>query len=223
MGIKHGILLTLLLCVSVFATAQKSKSKTKTPKRLYRPDWSIKFNPLAAVAYTPGIEFGVERGLNEESSLHFGASYLNDFSIYENQNFQGYKLISEYRQFNLLSKKTNNRYTSFQLHFKQAYAKGNTYVDRANGNYQQRYSLKARNTVFDFLIASGFVVPMGDKLSADFSLVYGAKVLALKLNGIPDDASIFFRGDNFFDFTIRNEGREWYPVLRLQAKLNFEL
>ncbi len=221
MEIKRGILLTLLICASIIATAQKSK--TKTPKRLYRPDWSIKFNPLAVMAYTPGIEFGLERSLNEQSTLHFGASYLNDFSIYEGQNFQGYKLITEYRHFNLLGSKTNNRYTSFQLQFKQAYSKGTTYVDRANGNYQQIFPLKARNTAFDFLIANGFVVPMGDKLSADLSLVYGTKVLFLALNGIPDDATVFLRDELFFDFTIRNEGREWYPVLRLQAKLNFEL
>lgn len=216
---KKLCFITLLLCIGTCLVGQVSDSSEVS--RLYRPEWSIKLNPLAILAYTPGIELGVERSINKQATLHLGGSYLNDFNIYGDQDFQGYKAILEYRHFNLLSKhKRNNAYTAFQFHLKQAFAEGSTLVDRAAGNYQQVYPVKATNTSLDFLIATGWVVPIDELVTLDFSLLYGAKRLSLSLNDLPEDAS-FRVLNNFLGFTLNEEGSKWFPVFRLQIKLNF--
>ncbi|MEM0991815.1 MAG: DUF3575 domain-containing protein [Bacteroidota bacterium] len=210
---KLALVALLLLCFNTESIGQS---------RLYRPDWSIKYNPLAIIAYTPGIELGVERSLTANTTIHLGASYLSDFGIFRGRNFEGYKLIADYRFYNLFRAIAKNGYTALQFNFKKAYSSGSTYVDRANGSYQQLYDIRANNTSIDFLLASGIVLPMGQRFSLDLSLVYGAKRLSLDVDDLAEDAIFNAFNEDFFDFTLNQVGSQWFAVFRMQAKLNFE-
>lgn len=189
---------------------------------LYHPKLAIKVNPLAFVAYTPGIEVGVEHTISPNSSIHLAGSYLSDFGIFNNRNFEGYKAIGEYRIYNLFNDDTDNGYTSFQFHLKKAFAEGTTYVDRANGSYQELYDFSLVNTSLDFLAANGIVFPVGRVVSFDASILYGAKQLSLSDENLPEDATFRLR-EEFFSFELEEFGSEWFPVFRLQLKLNVVL
>ncbi|MEO0339122.1 MAG: hypothetical protein AAF242_07895, partial [Bacteroidota bacterium] len=134
---------------------------------LYRPNWAVKINPIAIAAYTPGIELGIEHFIDERSSIHIGGSYLNDFGFTESKNFDGYKLIGEYRHYELLKSFPINTYGALQFNYKQAFAQGRTYLDRANGSYQQLTDISVTNTSLDFLLAVGNVIPLNEWFSVD--------------------------------------------------------
>lgn len=191
--------------------------------RIYRPDWGIKFNPLAALAHTPGIELGLEHTLGENATIHLGGSYLNDFGIFPNKHFDGYKWIGEYRRYHLFKRHLSNTFLAFQFNFKKAVARGRTYLDRANGNYQQLTEVRVANTSLDFLVAYGEVRPLTPRFSLDVSVAAGAKRLSVASDDVAPDAAFRLFNDDPFDLTVRSLGSEWYPVLRLQFKLNFEL
>lgn len=191
--------------------------------RAYRPDWSIKFNPLATLAHTPGIELGLEHTIGENATVHLGGSYLSDFGIFPNKNFDGYKLIGEYRRYQPFKNKHPNTFLAFQFNFKRAVARGRTYLDRANGNYQQLTDIKVANTTLDFLAAYGQVLSLTPRFSLDLSAALGTKRLSLASDDVAADAAFRIFNDNPFDFTVRSLGSEWYPVLRLQFRLNIEL
>ncbi|MEN0051731.1 MAG: hypothetical protein AAF806_31995 [Bacteroidota bacterium] len=214
--VKNRFLLTVLLLL-FFSGLIVGQS------RLYRPARSLKLNPLAFITHTPGIELGLEGTISENTSIHLGVSYLSDFGIFQRKDFEGYKLIGEYRIYNLFLSHNKNTYTSAQFHFKKAYVEGSTYVDRANGSYQQLYDVKAVNTSLDFLLANGAVVSLSQWASLDLSLVYGAKILSLDSDGLPNDAVFNLFDESFFNFTLNEIGSQWFPVFRMQAKLNFEL
>lgn len=222
MVIKHTLLSIYIGLFSCFLLMSASVFGQDTP-RLYRPDWSIKLNPVAFIAYTPGIELGIERAISENATLHIAGSYLSDFGIFQGRNFEGYKLIGEYRAYNLFNTAYENGYTSFQFHFKKAFAQGSTYVDQANGSYQEVMEVQAENTSLDFLVANGCVLPISRRFSLDLSIVYGAKILSLAYDDFSDDTMFNFFDDSFFDFTLGGAGSNWFPVFRMQAKVNFEL
>lgn len=192
-------------------------------ERIYRPDWSIKYNPLAIIAYTPGIELALERTIRKNATIHLGGSYLNDFGINPNQDFDGYKLIGEYRFYQPFQKFHENTFLALQFNLKKAFARGRTYLDRANGNYQELTDLRVENTSLDFLLAFGRVKPLRPWLSMDISVVGGVKRLSLASDDIPADAFFTVTQDAWFDFTLDEPGHAWYPVLRLQFKVNFEV
>ncbi|MEM8527001.1 MAG: hypothetical protein AAGG68_20345 [Bacteroidota bacterium] len=189
---------------------------------VYRPKLAIKFNAFALFAYTSGIEIGAESAVSRNSTIHFGGSYLSDFGIFENKDFNGYKLIGEYRIYRLFrSSNDRNTYTSFQLHLKQAFVEGSTFVDRANGSYQQLYDIKVVNTSLDFLLANGIILVVTPKFNIDLSVLYGAKRLSLASDNLPEDAVFNLFDRNIFDFTLNEVGSQWFPVLRFQLKFNF--
>lgn len=191
--------------------------------RTYRPDWAIKFNPLAVLAHTPGIEFGLEHTISENASIHLGGSYLSDFGILPNKNFDGYKLIGEYRWYHVFKRKYPNTFLAFQFNLKRVIAEGQTYLDRANGNYQQLTEVKVVNTSLDFLGAYGQVLPFTPRLSLDVLVAVGAKRLSVASDDVAPDAVFGLFNNNIFDFTVNSLGSEWYPLFRLQFKLNVEL
>lgn len=196
-----------------------SQGQTNEP---YRPQLAIKYNPIALFAHTPGIELGVESAVSRNNTVHFGGSYLNDFGAFESKDFKGYKLFGEYRIYELFRfSKNGNTYTSFQFHLKKAFVEGRTYLDRANGSYQQLYDVKLINTSLDFLVSNGVVLVLTPKFNVDIAMLYGAKKLSLTSDGLPDDAAFNLFNRNFFDFTPERLGSQWYPVLRFQFKLNF--
>lgn len=191
--------------------------------RAYRPNWGLKFNPLATIAYTPGIELGLEHTIRENASLHLGGSYLNDFGIYPTKNFDGYKLMGEYRHYQPFKKRHQNTFLALQFNFKQTFAQGQTYLDRANGNYQQLTEVSVTNTTLEFLGAYGKVFTLTPWLSLDTALALGLKRLNLSSDNVPPDAAFILFDDNIFDFTVNSFGSDWYPLLRLQLKFNIEL
>jgi hypothetical protein len=191
--------------------------------RIYRPDWSIKFNPLATLAYTPGIELGLEHTIRENASIHLGGSYLSDFGIFPNKNFDGYKLIGEYRRYRPAEHQYKNTFLAFRFNFKKTIARGQTYLDRANGNYQQLTEVKVENTTLEFLGAYGRVLPLTPRFSLELSLALGARRLSVASDDVAPDAAFNPFNDNPFDFTVNSLGSEWYPLFRPQFKLNFEL
>lgn len=111
-------------------------------EQLYRPKLSIKYNPLAFIHYTPGIELGVERAIGKDASIHLGGSYLDDFNLTASQNFSGYKVIGEYRFYSPFSAEPNNSFIALTFNFKKVIANGQTYLDRANGSYQELIDIK---------------------------------------------------------------------------------
>ncbi len=192
--------------------------------RDYRPNWGIKFNPLATLAHTPGIELGLEHTIRANATIHLGGSYLSDFGIFTNKNFDGYKLIGEYRQYDPFKREHRNTFLAFQFNFKKAVARGRTYLNRANGNYQQLTEVKVVNTSLDFLAAYGKVIPLTSWLSMELSAAVGAKRLSVTSDDVTADASFaLFDNDNPFDWSVNSLGSEWYPLLRMQLKLNIEL
>lgn len=214
-SIFRFLLLLLLLLVTSVGFGQTD--------RLYRPSWGLKFNPLAFLAHTPGVELGLEHTIKSNHTVHFAASYLNDFGIFANKNFEGYKLIGEYRSYNLFNRTYPNGYTALQFHFKKAYSTGKIFVEVAGGNYEQLQEASAINTSLDFLIANGYVIILNQRLSLDLSVIYGIKRLSLASDSPAGAALIDRFNDNFFSLNLEEEGDQWFPVLRLQMKLNFEL
>lgn len=209
------LVLVLVFCCSQFLIGQTEE--------LYRPKLSVKYNPLAFIHYTPGIELGLERTISKDQSLHLGGSYLNDFGINPNHNFSGYKLIGEYRLYSPFSEAPNNSFVAFTFNYKKVIAKGRTYLDRANGNYQELTDLRVDNTTLDFLASMGKVYPLNKWLSLDLAVVAGAKRLSLSSDDITDDAFLRLSEEFIFDFTPNEPGNYWYPVFRLQVKVNFQL
>ncbi|MEM6379544.1 MAG: hypothetical protein AAF705_15165 [Bacteroidota bacterium] len=188
---------------------------------LYRPKLAIKYNPLAFLAYTPGIELGLERSISKEASIHLGGSYLNDFDNGSIQNFSGYKLIGEYRFYSPFSEEPNNSFAAFTFNFKKVIASGRTYVDRANGNYQELIDLTVDNTTLEFLASVGKVYPLNKWFGLDLAVVAGARRLGISSDDIPDDAFLSLSEDDFLNLIPNEPGNYWYPVFRLQVKLNF--
>lgn len=209
-----GILL-MFLCLHLSVQGQSN--------RIYRPAWGIKINPLAMLAHTPGIELGLEHAINKNATIHLGGSYLSDFGIYPNKNFDGYKWIGEYRRYHPFKRKNQNTFLAFQFYFKKTFVRGQTYLDRANGNYQQLTEVKVMNTTLGFLGAYGKVLPLTSWLSMDLSIAAGARRLSVASDEVPPDAAFGLFNDNIFDFTVNTLGSEWYPSLQLQFKLNVEL
>jgi len=211
---KSWLIIVWALLASSFLFGQSNE--------LYRPNFSVKYNPLAFLAYTSGIELGIERAIRPDASIHLGASYLNDFGIFPDRNFSGYKLISEYRFYSPISKDPNNKFIALRFNFKKVIANGRTYLDRANGNYQELIDLTVDNTTLEFLGVFGKVYPLNTWLSLDLSVVAGAKRLSLSSDDIPDDAFINLTEPLLFNVIPNAPGDYWYPVFRLQAKFNFE-
>jgi hypothetical protein len=191
--------------------------------RTYRPHWGIKLNPLAMLAYTPGTELGLEHTISKNSTIHLGGSYLNDFGIYPNKNFDGYKVIGEYRRYQLFKGAHQNTFFALQFYLKKTFAQGQTYLDRANGNYQQLTEVKVVNTTLGFLVAYGKVLPLTSWLSIDLSAAAGVRRLSVASDDVPPDATFGLFNDSIFDLTVNTLGSEWYPLLQLQFKLNIEL
>lgn len=209
------LIMVLALCFSPFLFGQT--------EQLYRPELSIKYNPLAFIAYTPGIELGLERAIGKDASIHLGGSYLDDFNINASQNFSGYKMISEYRFYSPFTAESNNSFVGLIFSFKKVIARGQTYINQANGNYQELIDLTIDNTTLDFLASYGKVFPINKWLSIDLAVVAGAKRLSILSDDIPDDAFLSISENTLFDFTPNEPGNYWYPIFRLQAKLNFDL
>ena len=216
----YSALCTYLLVVCFLLLGIKSFSQNDP---LYRPNWAIKINPLAIGAYTPGIELGIEHFINERSSIHIGGSYLDDFGFTESKNFNGYKLIGEYRLYNLFKSMSINSYGAFQFNYKRTFAAGRTYLDRANGSYQELTDISVTNTSLDFLFAAGNVIPLNEWLSLDLSLVLGIRRFNLASDDFPPDAIIGLFEEAIFDFRINEIGTQWFPVYRMQVKVNFTL
>ena len=191
--------------------------------RIYRPNWSIKFNPLAPLNHTPGIELGLEHTISENTSIHLGASYLSDFGVFPNKNFDGYRFLGEYRMYRPPEHQHKNTFLAFQFNYKRTKTQGQVYLDRANGNYQQLTEVKVVNTTLEFLGAYGKVFPLSPRFSLDMSLAIGARWLSVASDDIPPDAAFNLFNDNVFDFTVNSLGNVWYPLFRPQFKLNFEL
>jgi hypothetical protein len=212
---KYFSLTVLILCIGPSMFGQSDP--------LYRPSLSIKYNPVAFVAYTPGIELGVERAISQNASLHLGGSYINDFGIAASRNFSGYKLISEYRFYSPFSEAPNNSFIALSFNLKRVNANGKTYLNKANGNYQELTDITVNNTTLDFLAAFGKVYPMNAWLSMDLSVVAGTKRLSIFSDDIPDDAFLNISEAVLFDFTPNEPGHYWFPVFRLQFKLNFAI
>lgn len=213
--VKYWMLLLCLLSINQ-ATWGQSDS-------LYRPEFSIKYNPLAILAYTPGVELGIERMIGKETSLHLGGSYINDFNGASGSDFSGYKILSAFRFYSPFSKEPNNSFIALRFNFKKVIASGQTYLDRANGNYQELIDLTVDNSTLEFLGAIGKVYPINKWLSMDLSVVGGVKRLSLSSKDIPDDAFISITEPVLFVVTPTEPGNYWYPVFRLQVKFNFEL
>ncbi len=212
---KYSLLILLIFCIGTSLLGQTDS--------LYRPGLSIKYHPLAILAYTPGIELGLESTIRTNESLHLGGSYINDFGGPRNRNFSGYKLISEYRFYSPFSDEPNNSFIAIKFNFKKVVASGRTYLDRANGNYQELIDITVDNTTLDFLGAIGKVYPINKWLSMDLSIVGGVKRLRISSGDIPDDAFLRISEEVLFDFTPNEPGDYWLPVFRLQVKFNFEL
>ncbi|HKK76676.1 MAG TPA: hypothetical protein VJ953_16485 [Saprospiraceae bacterium] len=192
--------------------------------RLYRPNWAVKVNPFAIINYTPGIELGLEKMITMDGSLYLGLSYLDDFGIHPNKNFDGYKILGEYRHYRPLKNRHPNTFLSVQSNFKQTFADGRIYQDRANGNYQQLTDVSVTNTTLAFLVAYGRVFTPKTWLSLDFSVAAGAKWLSVTSDNIPADAGIGLLADpGFLDPRVNSLGSEWFPLLRLQFRVNIEL
>lgn len=193
--------------------------------RIYRPNWVIKYNPLALfLNYTPGIELGLEHTVRKNTSLHLGASFLNDFGFSPSKNFEGYKILSEYRRYQLFQNARPNTFLSLQLNFKQTFANGRTFLDRANGNYQQLSDVDVTNTTFELLGGFGLVSPLNSWLSLDFSAAAGIKWLEVTSDNIPADAGFGLLAEpTFLALRVRTLGEYLYPLLRFQFKVNVEL
>ncbi|MEM9991648.1 MAG: DUF3575 domain-containing protein [Bacteroidota bacterium] len=222
MEARRHIWVVFLIChCCIIATAQNSNH---AEKRLYRPVWAIKHNPIAFVAHTSGIEFGVERRINAHSTGQVIGAYLTDFGQ-GMRNFQGHKLGLEYRLFSLLSKREKNTYTGIQLQWKRIVAQGTNYVDRANGSYQQLMPVEAITNTLDIGLANGIVLPMGGRWSLELSALLGAKYMHLALGDkLPEDAVLQIPQDGIlFDFVLRTPGHRWYGTWRMQLKINYEL
>lgn len=213
--LRYWAILILVFCLSQSLAGQETK--------LYRPKLAVKYNPLAFLAYTPGIELGLERAITKDASIHLGGSYINDFNYSPVRNFSGYKLIGEYRLYSPFSKESNNRFVGLTFNFKKVIASGRTYVDRANGNYQELIDLAVDNTSLEFLASIGQVFPLTKWLSFDGAVVVGARRLSISSDDIPDDAFLSIFQDDFLNLTPDEPGNYWYPVWRLQAKLNFQI
>ena len=188
----------------------------------YQPNFAIKFNVLGLVAHTPGIELGVEHTIGKDRTIHLAGAYLSDFGIFTNKNFEGYKLVGEYRFYDALQTVHENSYLALQFNLKKAFAEGRAFVDRANGNFQELVDATVENTSLDFLLAVGAVEPLLDWLSLDVSVVGGVKRLTLSSDDITDDAIFSELEPPIINFTMREFGSRWYPVFRVQLKLNFE-
>lgn len=192
--------------------------------RTYRPNWAIKVNPLAIIYYTPGVELGVEQMISNNSSLHLGLSYLDDFGFHPNKNFSGYKILGEYRYYQPFANRHPNTFLSGQFNFKQTFANGRIYLDRANGNYQRLSQVDITNTSLKFMATYGKIVPLNSWLSLDFSVATGVKRLAVTSDNIPADAGFgLIPDETFLDPRINALGTEWYPLLRFQFRMNVEL
>ncbi len=212
---KFGSVFLIFVCLHLTVQGQSN--------RTYRPDWGIKLNPLAMLVYTPGIELGLEHAISENATLHLGGSYLSDFGIFPEKNFNGYQLIGEYRRYQLFKSNHENTFFAFQFNFKKAIARGQTYLDRANGNYQQLTRVKVVNTSLGFSGAYGKVLTLTPHLSLDLSVALGAKRLSVASDDVAPDAVFGFFDNAIFDWTVNTLGSDWYPLLRLQVKLNVEL
>lgn len=214
--IKPLLILLLVLGMPLWAQGQSD--------RLYRPNWAIKVNPLAIINYTPGIELGLEQMITGQESLHLGLAYLNDFGFHPGKKFDGYKLLGEYRYYQPFKKRQSNTFLSAQSNFKQTFADGRIYQDRANGNYQQLTDVSVTNTTLAFLVAYGRVFTPKSWLSLDFSVAAGAKWLSVTSDNIPAEAGFGLLADpGFLDPRVNSLGSEWYPLLRLQFRVNIEL
>ncbi len=211
-ALKHYLLLVGFLFVSLGIQGQSEK--------LYRPKWAIKLNPFALIAYTPGIEVGLEYFMTDRTSLHVGGGYLNDFGFSANKNFDGYKLIGEYRIYNLFERLSINSYGAIQLNYKKVFAQGRTFIDRANGSYQQLTDVSVTNTAMDFIVTGGNVIPFNDWLSLDLSLEFGVRRLNLASDDVSADELSNLFEENFFDLRITEIGTRWYPIYRMQVKVN---
>lgn len=213
---KSLLLLFFTLGISFLARAQSD--------HIYRPNWALKVNPLAIIYYTPGVELGIEQMISKNASLHLGLSYLDDFGFHPNKNFNGYKILGEYRYYQPFSKGHANTFLSGQFNFKQTFANGRIYLDRANGNYQQLSEVNVTNTTLEFLAAYGRVFPLNNWLSIDFSVAMGVKRLAVTSDNIPADAGFgLIPDETFLDPRVNALGTEWYPLLRFQFRMNVEL
>lgn len=211
-------LYTLLFALSLPYLAQAQSDRT------YRPNWALKVNPPAIIHYTPGIELGLEQMISNNSSLHLGLNYLDDFGFHPNKNFTGYKILGEYRYYQPFGKNLVNTFLSGQFNWKQTFTSGRLFLDRANGNYQQLTEIDVTNTTLEFLAAYGIVFPLNPWLSLDFSVAAGAKQLAVTSDNIPADAGFGLLPDETFpDPRVNALGTEWYPLLRFQFKVNVEL
>jgi hypothetical protein len=214
-------LVSIVLLVLCFHPPVQGQSEQSD--RIYRPSWGIKFNPFATLAHTPGIELGLEHAINENATIHLGGSYLSDFGIFSNKNFDGYKLIGEYRRYRPSEHKRKNSFLAFQFNVKKTTARGKTYLDRANGNYQQLTEVKVVNNSLEFLVVYGRVLPLTPRFSLELSVALGTKRLSVASDDIAPDAAFGLFNDIPFDFTVNSLGSGWYPLLRPQFKLNFEL
>ncbi|MEM9884517.1 MAG: DUF3575 domain-containing protein [Bacteroidota bacterium] len=218
---KVSILAFLLLSINTPSFAQ---NESVADASLYRPKLALKYNPFALFAYTPGFEIGAEHALSKHSSINYAANIVNDFGFRQNQDFRGYKFLAEYRHYNILNpSQPNNWYSGIQISYKSITTEGRDYLDRAGGNYQQLFDIKAQTTSLDFLLTHGLSEMLSNWCFVEVALTYGGKRLDLAYTNLPADAVYEPIDEGFLDFQWREEGARWFPVLRLHVKFNFIL
>lgn len=190
---------------------------------MYRPVLAVKYNPLAMLAYTPGIEMGLEHTISEHATIHLGGSYLSDFGIFPNKDFTGYKLIGEYRKYRFFKNTHPNAFLALHMYVKRTNTQGQAYLNRANGNYQQLSDVAVTNSTIAGLVAYGKVFNLSQKVSLDIALALGTKRLTVASDDVPPDAALGLFNDTIFDFTVNELGSGWYPLFRIHVKCNVAL
>ena len=189
---------------------------------IYRPQWAIKANPLAILAHAHGIEMGLEHSLTDRTSIHIGGSYLNDFGLSQGKDFRGYKILSEYRIYSIFKRWHPNTFCAIHFNGKQTFTEGETFLNRANGNFQELVAFGVQNTTLAFLGSLGRVIKFSPVFSIDLSLAFGTKLLTVSSDDIPADAALISLEEGFLDFTVNELGTGLYPIFRIHCKLNFE-
>ena len=205
---KHLFLIILCACYSTMAFAQLKNTSTDHPL------WSIKLSPLGLIEPDQALSLATEVRIKSHFGFQLEGSYLfNTWYLAINTrtvtNTQGFRIVPEFRYYDVNFKNTLHRYVGLQLSYKQLEKDVEEWTAKPNFIQLETTHLKKNNMTATVLLG---LQNHAKLIGFDFNLGLGFKYKTLFNNEA-------ISNNNLINTHLGESFGGYYPQLSATFKL----
>lgn len=175
---------------------------------VYRPQLALKWSVSSYFSNTPATQFGIEKRIAPHQAIQGELAYFNDLGAIRGHDFQGYKLVGQYRIYKHWKKgkkenRKQNRFLGVQAQLKQTFTKDFGTFRHIEDDYFENRDYRIVSTSVNILYIYGYIFPIKSKWATELTFGYGARFVNVRHKGIDDDLRLIERSSFFSPYLTR--------------------